>query len=368
MHAVNLNEVSEADVLGSGKHADKRTDQHLEKDIIYLNTHDILTGLINRSHFQSLMRMFDECGQPPVSIVVGDVNGLSIINHVFGFEVGDRLLKKIAKTLVLAGGAGSITGRWGEDEFAVILPETDERSVVAACRQMVLACSEVAENGIKPSVAFGCATKIHTSQNLNQIILEAEGRMNRHKLLEPQSSESSIITSLNKALFEKSLETEAHALRMVKLSKKFGKAIGLSMDELDELCLLSVLHDIGKIAISDEILLKPEGLSEEEWREMKKHSEIGCHIASSCSELASIAQYILSHHEHWDGSGYPQGLKGREIPILSRIISVIDTYDVITHDRPYKAVISHDEALREIRRCSGTQFDPDVAEAFCNLF
>ena len=141
----------------------------------------------------------------------------------------------------------------------------------------------------------------------------------------------------------------------------------MSRDELDELCLLSVLHDIGKIGITDKILLKPAKLSDDEWKEMKKHSEIGYHIAAASNELSSIAEYILSHHERWDGNGYPQGLKGSEIPKLSRIIAVIDTYDVITHERPYKKVMSRNDALTEIKRCSGTQFAPDIAEAFCSI-
>ncbi|MEA4925525.1 MAG: diguanylate cyclase [Syntrophomonadaceae bacterium] len=349
------------------KHGISETDQYFEKDILYLHTHDMLTGLLNRNYFQNELRRLDACGKFPISVIVGDINGLRLINQVFGFDVGDRLLRKTAYSLVLAAEADSIAARWGEDEFAVILSETDETMATEICRKMVQTCSEIEESGITPSIALGNATQKYASENLSQIVLEAEGRMNRHKLLEPQSTQSSVITSLSKALFEKSLETEEHALRMLEMSKKFGKAIGLSMDELDELCLLSVLHDIGKIAIPDHILLKPEKLTGDEWKEMKKHSEIGCHIAASSNELSSIAPYILSHHERWDGSGYPQGLRGTEIPMLSRIIAVVDTYDVITHGRPYQDVISHNEALMEIKRCSGTQFAPDIAEAFCSI-
>jgi HD-GYP domain-containing protein (c-di-GMP phosphodiesterase class II) len=177
----------------------------------------------------------------------------------------------------------------------------------------------------------------------------------------------SIIASLEKTLFEKNYETEEHAQRIKNLCNKLGKALGLSSIELDALSLLSLLHDIGKIAISDNILLKPGKLNDEEWKEMKKHTEIGFRIAKSSQELSYIADYILYHHERWDGTGYPHGLKGDKIPKLSRVISVIDSYDVMTHSRPYKGVMSHKEAVAEISRCSGTQFDPDIAELFIKI-
>ena len=199
------------------------TDKYVEEEIFYLNTHDLLTGLFNRNHFEYELRKLDSCGQYPISIVVGDINGLKIVNQVFGFDVGDLLLKKTADALALAAGAGSVTARWGEDEFAVILPETDEIMAEEICRQMVQACSEIEESGIKPSLAFGNATKKYSSEKISQIILKAESRMHRHKLLETQSTQSSIISSLNKALFEKSLETEEHAQRMHKMSIKIGK-------------------------------------------------------------------------------------------------------------------------------------------------
>ncbi|MDD4076822.1 MAG: HD-GYP domain-containing protein, partial [Bacilli bacterium] len=168
-------------------------------------------------------------------------------------------------------------------------------------------------------------------------------------------------------VYARSQETEEHAERLQELSRLVGMKINLSEVELDELSLLAALHDIGKVGIDDTILKKPGKLTAEEWIEMKKHPEIGYRIAMASPELMSIANYILCHHERWDGKGYPQGLKGKQIPLLSRIISVIDAFDAMTQDRPYRQALSMEEALEEIRVNAGTQFDPEAARIFIEV-
>ena len=148
---------------------------------------------------------------------------------------------------------------------------------------------------------------------------------------------------------------------------QIGEALNLSTAEMDRLALLVSLHDIGKISISQEILNKPGKLNEEEWEKIKKHPETGYHIALSTGEFAHIAEEILAHHERWDGKGYPNGLKGKEIPLLSRILAIIDAFDVMTNGRPYKSRMSEDEAIDELKRCSGTQFDPELVDIFMDL-
>ncbi|MDD3174734.1 MAG: diguanylate cyclase [Herbinix sp.] len=347
---------------------DSRTEKDIEKKLSFLNTHDKLTGLYNRSYFVEELKKLDLFGIYPISVVIADINGMKIVNEVFGFEIGDSMLKKTAASIVYAAGSNSIVARWGGDEFAILMSDTDEIAVEIKCQHIIHECAKVKESNIKPSIALGSATKKNPYQNINHILAQAEDRMYRHKLLATQSTQYSIISSLSKTLFQRNAETEEHAERMRKISSIVGKTLGLSRDELDNLYLLSVLHDIGKLAISDNVLSKPGKLDDYEWIEMKKHCEIGFQIASASTELSNIAEYILSHHERWDGNGYPQGLKGKEIPKLSRIIAVVDTYDVITHEQPYKTAMSTDKALQEIKRCSGSQFDPKVVETFCDIF
>ena len=146
-----------------------------------------------------------------------------------------------------------------------------------------------------------------------------------------------------------------------------GKEINLASVELDKLSLLSYLHDIGKVAVSEKILKKKEKLNKEEWEEIKKHSETGYRIAVSTDEFSHIAKEILNHHERWDGSGYPEGLKGDEIPLLSRILAVVDAYDIMLNGRPYKNKKSVEDALLELKNNAGSQFDPELVEKFVEI-
>ena len=191
---------------------------------------------------------------------------------------------------------------------------------------------------------------------------------NTKKLLQKKSVKNSILTSLKEGLNVKSGETESHTARVAESAVKVGAMLDLEMSQLDELKIAADLHDIGKIGISEDILLKQGKLTDEEYRIMKTHSEKGYRIINATSELQSIAKAVLYHHERWDGTGYPMGLKGEQIPIISRIISVCDAFDVMTNDRIYKKAISKEDAIAEVKRCSGTQFDPKVVESFLKCF
>jgi len=338
-----------------------------EEDIKYLSFHDKLTGLYNRAFFDSEVERLDTKRQLPISIVIGDVNGLKIINDAFGHKYGDMLLTKIANILKRCFRDEDIIARWGGDEFCIILPGTSFNKTNKIINRINSECEKISTDILPLSISLGAATKSNPSRKIAEVIKEAEDRMYRHKLIENQSTRSSVVTSLKKALRERDYETDEHVKRMEKYAMTFGKILKLTDSELDNLNLLATLHDIGKIATPDDIILKPKKLTKKEWKVMKKHSEIGYRIALSTTQLTPVAEAILYHHERWDGKGYPYGISKYKIPLIARMISIIDTYDAITSNRPYRKAASMESAIKEIKKCSGSQFDPKLVDIFIAL-
>ncbi|MCG8452251.1 MAG: diguanylate cyclase [Spirochaetales bacterium] len=339
-----------------------------EKKIRALVQLDSITGLYNRGYFEQLLHDLDVEANLPLSVVLGDVNGLKMTNDVFGHENGDKLLTKIGSIIRLESLPNGVAARWGGDEFVVVLLHTNPREAEKFCTRVRQACNFEGDLTIPASLSMGVATKEHIHEDFYEVLYRAEERMYKKKLLESKSVRSSIIFSLRKTLFERSHETEEHAQRLGVLCDAVGKAMELTTDRLDEIQLLATLHDIGKISIRDEVLLKPAALNDEEWLEMKKHPEAGYRILQTVPELSKIAEYVLCHHERWDGKGYPQGLKGIDIPLPSRILAVADTYDAITNDRPYRKGLDHSIAIQEIQKGAGTQFDPRMVDLFIQSF
>ncbi|MEJ6951628.1 bifunctional diguanylate cyclase/phosphohydrolase [Natronospora cellulosivora (SeqCode)] len=329
--------------------------------------YDALTGLYNRNYLEENLLEYEKEEYLPLSIIMGDLNGLKLTNDVFGHNMGDSLLKTTANILRGSSLKEDIVIRWGGDEFLILLPGKNESDAYDMCQTIKHNCSIVDDDRLQLSISLGCATRKSKEEKLMPVMIEAEDRMYRHKLLETKSYRSSLITSLRETLEEKCHETAGYAARMVNLAIRVGRKMGLNGSELDDLRLLAMLHDMGKVAVKDEILNKAGTLSDKEWEEIKKHPEVGYRIAHASHELSQISNYILNHHERWDGKGYPLGNKEKEIPLLSRIISVVDAYDVMTHKRPYKTAITHEEAIEELNRCAGSQFDPDIIKIFNSL-
>ncbi len=337
-----------------------------EDRIKYLSFHDYLTNLYNRAFFDEELRRLDVKRRLPMSVVLVDIDGLRIINDSFGKEFGDKVLINLAKILKESFRSEDIIARLGGDTFGAILPSTSMKATLKIVKRIKEACKK-SRSKINFTISMGFSTKKNESQNINEILKEADSNMNKHKLLERKSFHGSIVSSLERALLERDYETEEHVTRMKTYSLKLGKELKLSEHQLDELRLLATLHDIGKISIPDNIIFKPGKLNDMEWKIVKKHPEIGHRIAKTTPELSTIADGILTHHEWWDGNGYPKGLKNVDISIISRIISIVDAYDAMTSDRPYRKALSKETAIKELTKCSGTQFDPSLVDTFVNL-
>lgn len=335
-----------------------------EKRIRYLSFHDKLTELYNRTYFEKVLINIYKDRDFPLNFIICDLNGLKLVNDAFGYNDGDRLLKRVAKILKYCAREEDIIARWGEDEFFILLPRSGEKDVEEVLNRIKRICLKTKDQKIPLNISIGTSTRESKNQNLRDVIKEAENNMYKNKLLKRKSVYNSIILSLERILWEKNHETKEHADRLRKLSLQLGYAINLPQNKLDELELLSALHDIGKVGIPDKILMKKGRLTNREWKIIKRHPEIGYKIAESTPQIASIADDILSHHEWWDGSGYPQGLKGEQIPINACIASIVDAYDVMTFGRHYKPPVSEENAKKELMRCSGTQFNPILVEKF----
>ena len=345
------------------------TDRNLrEKEINFLSYHDSLTGLYNRTYLEETIRRLDTPRQIPFSIIMGDVNGLKLTNDVFGHDEGDNLLRNVSIILNKISRSEDIVGRWGGDEFVILLPKTSDEEAHMITKRIIRAFEDIDDSynirGITPSISLGYGVKKNSDLDIFDALKIAETNMYKRKMLTKESMYSSVIASMKTALYERSHETEEHANRLYSTCLKVAKNFDLTADEFSDLELLCMLHDIGKIGIPDGILKFPGPLNEKQWEEMKKHSEIGYRIALATPELKTVANYILSHHEYFDGSGYPKGLIGKEIPLLDRILCVADSFDAMTNDRVYKKAISKDDAFIELKNCSGKQFDPEIVELF----
>jgi diguanylate cyclase (GGDEF)-like protein len=298
---------------------------------------------------------------------MGDLNGLKLTNDALGHAEGDKLLCLVAKILNENCETDDVISRWGGDEFVILTKNKTRAYVNDLIDKIKEKCEIETEFHFKISIAWGYAGSYEDNLGTESVMSLAEKRMYRNKLMQEKSARSAAINSLLRTLHEKDSETEEHTIRIKNLSVKLGKRIGLPKEKLDELELLSSLHDIGKIGIPEHILMKPAKLTDEEWAIMKTHSDIGYRIATSTPELAHIANNILAHHERYDGTGYPNKLKGEEIPLLSRIINIVDYFDVMSHKRIYKESFDKEYIIEELKRCSGTQFDPFLVKEFIDL-
>ena len=338
-----------------------------ENKLRHLSYTDVLTGLYNRAFFNEKISELINDNQYPIGIIMGDINGLKIVNDTFGHLEGDNLIINVAQALKSKCKNNESIFRWGGDEFIILIPKATEEVCENLIKDINSFLSNSNNNRFKLSMSMGTSIVSNKSINIDAALEEAENKLYREKILVEKSIRSSIIATLKESLQAKNVETEEHTERVLNYSLKIGQKLNFKKEELSELALVEKLHDIGKIAIPENILLKSTALTDEEYEIMKTHAERGYRLALSLPELSHVARGILTHHEKWDGSGYPLGLCKNEIPLTARIVSVVDAFDAMTNNRPYNIVKSVDDAIHELKKYAGKHFDPDVVKVFCEI-
>jgi diguanylate cyclase (GGDEF)-like protein/PAS domain S-box-containing protein/putative nucleotidyltransferase with HDIG domain len=335
-----------------------------DEEIHYVAFHDYLTGLYNRRFYEEELHRLDVERNLPLTVVMGDVNGLKLVNDSFGHDNGDLLLQKTAQIMKANCRNDDIIARFGGDEFVMLLPNTTTDAAEVLLDRIHDNLSKESVNGIKLSVSFGRQTKNQEDESIDSITKGAEDNMYRNKLLVAASVRSKTIDIIMNTLYEKNNREMQHSKRVSAICEKIAIQMKLDRSKIEQLKVAGLVHDIGKIGIDENILNSPNRLTDEQWIEMKKHSEIGYRILSGSEEFSEIAQFVLEHQEKWDGTGYPRGISGSNISLEARIIGLADAFDAMTRPRAYGKVYTVGQALEEIKRCAGTHFDPQVSEIF----
>jgi len=337
------------------------------KKIEYLSFHDSLTGLYNRRFFEEELRRLETDRNLPISIIMCDVNSLKLTNDVFGHTIGDVLLEKVAEVLQNACRADDIIARWGGDEFVILLPKTgaDETDRIIDRIKSRFAMEKI--KAIKGSVSMGSDTKTNLSEDINLVLNRAEEKMYSSKTLERDALQSSVINEIISTLHENGTDEMRHSMFVSEFSQKLGRKLNLDETEIRKLKEAGYLHDIGKIVLDPKLLHKHYRPSTKEQDEILKHTTVGYRILSSFDNTMDLAESILAHHENWDGSGYPKGWKGEMIPLNSRIISIVETYERVFNKEDIPFEKRKQSAVDFIINGSGSRFDPNLVELFVQL-
>lgn len=338
----------------------------LEMKLRDMADRDSMTKLYNRRVFEQKARELHGIKDHTVAFLFIDIDGLKLLNDTLGHQFGDDVIVTVAETISSVFSEHELASRLSGDEFGIIIENQGQLYVEAKIDMLKERIKTLNSNDDKSNISISTGYALHESGPLDSKLLfkEADNNMYQNKMFKAASVRSGIVKTLMKALEARDYITEGHADRMEIMANHLGISIGLSQNQLDKLKLLAKFHDIGKVGIPDHILNKPAKLTDEEYRIMKTHTQIGQRIAKEAVELNEIADLIYAHHERWDGRGYPDGISGEDIAIECRILSIVDTYDAMTNDRPYRKALPHDVAMEEIINNRGTQFDPNLVDRF----
>lgn len=336
------------------------------KEIEYLSFHDALTGLYNRRFLEEELLRLDIEKNLPISIIMGDVNGLKLTNDIFGHAHGDVFLKKIAEVMRRVCRADDIIARWGGDEFVILLPKTTVEQAKQIKKRIK---TEFARDGvqvIKGNISLGCDVKTSVDQSIMECMDSAEEKMYAAKILERDDFKSSTLDSIITTLQSDCPQEEEHAQRVSQWCHDLGVTMELPHVKIRRMKLAGYFHDIGKIVLHKDLLEENSERTAEEISEIKKHPIMGYRILNAFDDTMSLADAVLHHHERWDGSGYPKGLKGEEIPFLARVVAVANYYDRLLSAKEGEALEKNQHPLIHLEKIEG-RFDPEIKREFINM-
>lgn len=337
--------------------------EHLDR-IEHISYHDHLTKIYNRRFLEEEFVRLDVKRNYPLAVIMADVNGLKLANDSFGHAEGDNILKNAACLITEVCREDDIIARVGGDEFMILLPGTDTEDVEKIVARLRKSKYEETDTKLPLSLALGYAVKSDNSLNMTKLFKKAEEAMYKSKMAEKVKYRARAIKIITKVLFESNEWEKGHAKRVSEICEAIGKAMNLPKAEIKKLSYAGFYHDIGKVTIRDELLYKDNGLSEEDYENIRRHPETGYRILSSTNKTAELADYVLHHHEYWNGKGYPAGYENVEIPLFSRIIAVAESYDFLTNRPGVKRSYTKRRAFAEIRKGEGRQFDPEIVKIF----
>ena len=310
------------------------------------------------------LKRLDTARNYPLAIFVIDVNGLKLTNDAYGHDMGDELLKTVADILKRACRSDDIIVRTGGDEFVILYPNTNVEQAEDIRRRIQNMAHQEKLDAIIVSLAVGYSIKTKPAQSVWEIMKQADNHMYKNKLKHGKFMRSLTIETVLRNINNKYDKEQIHTERVSGYCAEIGRVMGFSEAKVEELRTVGVLHDIGKITVSPDILNKSEKLTQAEWDEIKRHPVTGYNILKGAEEYAIFAEAVLHHHERWDGKGYPSGLKGNEIPLYARMIAVADAFEAMTAQRSYQKGKRLEEAVDELKKCSGTQFDAEITQLF----
>lgn len=339
-----------------------------QQQIEFLSFHDSLTGLYNRRFFEEELERLDTKRNWPISIIMCDINGLKLTNDVFGHAAGDELLKGFAAILNKVCRSDDILARWGGDEFVLLLPNTSCAEAETIISRIKKAYASQQFTAMRGSTSLGAACKATEEDgDMKQILALAEERMYLNKAVERDSVQQDIIGTIVNRLHNAGSREREHAETVSALCERLSKRLGLPQKEVRRARDAGYLHDIGKVVLDPKLLNKNYVMSEEDWAEIKKHPIVGYRILNTFDETIDLAEPVLAHQEHWDGSGYPKGLKGEEVPLLARIIALAEGYERLIHDSDNREAYSKEQAISHIRSLSGSQYEPALVDEFVQM-